>query len=86
MCYHGPARTVAHEMWCTIATTTTTTTSTVPMRPPTCFDGPARAVAHEMWCTTATTTTFFGVPGSLSAKNSYVRTMHSGKSPRVYTS
>ena len=53
MCYHVPARTVAHEMWCTIATTTTTTTSTVPMRPPTCFDGPARAVAHEMWCTTA---------------------------------
>ena len=74
MCCDAPARTAAHEMWCTIATTPTT--STVPMRSPTCFDGPARAVAHEMWCTTATTTTFLGVPGSLSAKNSYVRTMH----------
>ena len=58
MCFDGPARTAAHEMWCTIATTTTT--STVPMRPPKCFGGPARAVAYEMWCTTATTTTFFG--------------------------
>ena len=57
MCFDGPARTAAHEMWCTIATTTTT--STVSMRPPTCFDGPARAVAHEMWCTTATTTSFW---------------------------
>ena len=78
MCFDGPARTTAHEM-CTIDTTSTT--STVPMRPPTCFDGPARAVAHEMWCITATATTFL-VSGSLS-KNSYVRTMHSGKSPRM---
>ena len=62
MCFDGPARTAAHEMWCTTATTTTTT-FTVPMRPPTCFDGPARAVAHEMWCTTATTKAFGGVPG-----------------------
>ena len=52
MCFDGPARTAAHEIWCTTATTT----STVPMRSPTCFDGPARAVAHEMWCITATTT------------------------------
>ena len=73
MCFDGPARTAAHEMW---STTATTTTSTVPMRPPMCFDGPARAVAHEMWCTTATSTTLFGVPGSLSTKNSYIRTMH----------
>ena len=73
MCFDGPARTAAHEMWCTTATSTTT--PTVPMRPPTCFDGPVRAVAHEMWGTTATTT-FWGVPGLLSAKNSYVRTMH----------
>ena len=36
----------------------------------------ARAVAHEMWCTTATITTFWGVSGSLSTKNNYVRTMH----------
>ena len=69
MCFDGPARTAAHEMWCTAASTTTT--STVPMRPPTCFHGPARAVAHEMWCTIATPTIFLGVPGSLSAKNSY---------------
>ena len=75
MRFHGPARIAAHEMCCTTATTTRT--STVPMRPPTCFDGPARTVVHEMWCTTATTTTFFGVPGSLSAKNSYVRTTRS---------
>ena len=82
MCFDGPARTAAHEM-CTTATTTTT--STVPMEPPTCFDGPARAVAHEMWCTTATTTTFWGVPGSFSAKNSYTFVQCiSGKSPRVY--
>ena len=74
MCYDGPTRTAAHEMWC--ATATITTTSTVPMRPPTCFDGPARAVTHEMWYTTATTTTLLGVPGSLFAQNSYVRTMH----------
>ena len=74
MCFDGPARTATHEMWC--ITATTTTTSTVLMRPPTCFDGPARAVAHDTWFTTATTTTFFGVPGSLSAKNSYFRTMH----------
>ena len=76
MCFDEPARTAAHETWCATATITTTTTSTVPMRPPTCFDGPARAVAHEMQCTTATTTFFLGVPGSLSAKSSYVRTMH----------
>ena len=69
MCFNGPARTAAHEMWCTTATSTTTT-STVPMRPPTSFDGPVRAVAHEMCCTAATPTTFFRVPGSLSAKNS----------------
>ena len=74
MCFDGPARTAAHDMWCTTANTSTT--STVPIRPPTCFDGPARAVAHEMWCTTATTKTFLGVPVSLSAKNTYVRTMH----------
>ena len=73
MCFDGPARTAAHEMWCTIATTTT---STVPMRPLTCFDGPAGTVAHEMWRTTVTTTTFVGVPGSSPAKNSYVCTMH----------
>ena len=73
MCFDGPARTAAHEMRCTTATTSPT--STVLMRPPTCFDGPARVVADEMWCTTATTT-FLGVRGSLSAKNSYVRTMH----------
>ena len=36
----------------------------------------------EMWCTTAATTIFSGVPGSLSAKTSPVRTMHfSSKSP-----
>ena len=58
MCSDGPARTAAHEMWCTTATTTTS--STLLMRRPTCFDGPARAVAHEMWCTSATTTTFSG--------------------------
>ena len=81
MCFHGPARTAAHEMWCTIATTTT---STVPMRPLTCFDGPTRAVANAMWCTTATTTTFLGVAGPLSTKNRYVLTNISGKSPRVY--
>ena len=52
MCFDGPARTAAHETWCTTATTNMT--PTVPMRPPTCFDGPARAVAHEMWCATAT--------------------------------
>ena len=75
MCFDGPARTAAHDMWCSIATTTTTA-FTVPMRPPTFFDGPARAVAHEIWCTTATPTTFWGVPGSLFAKNSYIRTMH----------
>ena len=74
MCFDGPARTVASEMWCTTATTTTT--STVPLRRPTCFDGLARAVAHEMWCTTATTTTFLGVDGSLSVKNSYICTIH----------
>ena len=79
MCFDGPAWTDAHEMWCTTAATTTTTTttaSTVPMRPPTCFDGPARAVAHEMWCTTTTTTSVLGAAGSLSAKDSYFRTMH----------
>ena len=76
MCFDGPARTAAHEMWCTTDTTTITTTSTVPMRPPKCFDGPARAVASEMWCTIAATTIILGVPGSLSAKSSYVRTMH----------
>ena len=70
--FDGPARIVAHEMWCTTAATAT---STVPMRPPMCFGGLARAVAHEM-CTTATTTPFWGVSGSLSAKNNYVRTMH----------
>ena len=70
MCFGGPARTAAHEMWCTTATTTTT--YTVPVRLPTFFDGPARAVAHEMWCTTGPTTTFLGVLGSLSAKNSHV--------------
>ena len=74
MCFDGPARIAAHEMWRTTATTTTT--STVPMRQPTCFDGPARAVPHEMWCTTAKNTTFWGVAGSSSAKNSYVCTMH----------
>ena len=74
MCFDGAARTAAHEIWC--ATATTTVTPTVPMRPPTCFDWPARAVAHGMWCTTATTTTFWGVSGSLSAENRYVRTMH----------
>ena len=41
------------------------------------FDGPARAVARDTWCTTATTTSFLGVPGSLSVKNRYVRTVHS---------
>ena len=74
MCFDGPARTAAHEMWC--ITATTTVTSTAPMRPPTCFDGPAWGVAHEMRFTAAPTTTFLGVSGSLSAKNSYVRTMH----------
>ena len=74
MCFDGPAWTFAHEMWCTIATTTTA--STVPVRSPTCFDGPARVLVHELWCTTATTTSFLGVHGPLSAKNSYVRTMH----------
>ena len=72
MCFDGPARTAAHEMWCTIATTTTT--STVPMRPPTCFYELARAVAREMWCTTATTTTFWGMPAVIRPKqlHSYV--------------
>ena len=72
MCFDGPARTAAHEMWCTIATTTTT--STVPMRPPTCFYELARAVAREMWCTTATTTTFWGMPAVIRPKQlrSYV--------------
>ena len=74
MCFDGPARTAANDTWCTTASTTTT--STVPMRPPTCFDGPALAVAHEMWYTTATPTTFLGVPGSLSAKNSYLVRSH----------
>ena len=74
MCLDGPARTAAHEMWCTTATTNTAA-STVPMRPPACFDGPARTVAHDMWCKTDTTTTFPGVRGPLSAKNSCVRTM-----------
>ena len=74
VCFDGPARTAAHEMWCTTATTSTT--STAPMRPPACFYGPARAVVHELWCTTAATTTFLGVPGSLSAKNNDVRTMY----------
>ena len=50
MCFDGPARIAAHEMW--FNTATTAATSTVPMRPPTCFDGPDRAVAHEAWCTT----------------------------------
>ena len=71
--FDGPARIVAREMWCTTAATAT---STVPMRPPMCFGGLARAVAHEMWCTTATITTSWGVSGSLSTKNNYVRTMH----------
>jgi len=62
--------------WDPVYYTATTLTFTVPMRPPTCFDGPARAVAHEMWCTAATATTCSGVPGSLSAKTSNVRTMH----------
>ena len=53
MCFDGPPRTAAHEMWCTTATTTTT--STVPMTPSTRFDGPAPAVVHEMWCTTPPT-------------------------------
>ena len=46
------------------------------------LDEPARAVAHEMWFTT---TTLSGVPGSLSAKNSYtfIRCI-SSKSPRAY--
>ena len=52
MCFDGPARTAAHEMWCTTATTATP--STVPMRPTTCFDGPVWVVANEMWCATAT--------------------------------
>ena len=81
MCFDGPARTAAHEVWCTVATTTT---STVPMRPPTCFDGPARTVAHEMWCTTATTTTFWVMPRSLSAKKSDVCTMHFWQIASVY--
>ena len=37
MCFDGPARNAAHEMWCTTATTMTT--STVPMRPPKCLTG-----------------------------------------------
>ena len=72
MCFDGPARTAAHEIWCTTATTT----STVPMRSPTCSDGPARAVAHEMWYTFDATTTFLGVPGAMSAKNSYLVLRH----------
>ena len=74
MCFKGPARTAAHEMWCTTATTNTA--STVPIRPLTCFDGQARAVAYHVWCTTTTTTTLLGVPRSLSDKNSYVRLMN----------
>ena len=78
------ARTAAHEMWCTTATTMT---STVPMRPPTCFDGPARAVAHEMWCTTATTIirVFLVCLGRrYPAKTATFVRCISGKSPRVY--
>ena len=74
MCFEWPARTAAREMWCTIASTTTA--STVLIRSPTWFDGPARAVAYDMWCATTIATTFFGVPGSLSAKTSYVRAIH----------
>ena len=74
MCFDGPARTTAHEMW--YITAAAAMTSTVLMRPLTCFHGPALAVAHDMWFTTATTTTCLGVPGSLSAKNSNVRMMH----------
>ena len=36
--------------------------------------GPGRGPCDVV--TTATSTTFLGVPGSLSAKNNYVRTMH----------
>ena len=83
MCFDGPARTAAHEMWCTTATTTTP--STVPVRPPTCFDGPARAVAHEMWCTILLQLRVFRVclgryPPNTAA---FVRCI-SGKSPQVY--
>ena len=73
MCFDGPARTAAHEISCTTATTTM---STVPMRPPTCFDGPAWAAAHEMWSTTATSTTFWMCLDCYPPKNGYVRTMH----------
>ena len=83
MCFDGPARTTAHEMW--YITAAAAMTSTVLMRPLTCFHGPALAVAHDMWFTTATTTTCLGVPGSLSAKTCYVRMMHFWKiAPRVF--
>lgn len=49
--------------------------STVPMRRTTCFDGPALVATDAMGCASATTTTVAGVPGSLSAKTSYVCTM-----------
>ena len=43
---------------------------------PTVFDRPSRAVANTMLYIIAKTTSFFSVLGSLSAKTSYVRTMH----------
>ena len=81
MCFDGPVRTAAHEMWCTTATTTT---STVPMRPPTSFDGPARAVAHDMWCTITTSTTFWVCLGRYPPKTAAFVRSFSGKSLVVY--
>ena len=78
MCFDGPARPAAHEMWCTTATTTTTLT--VPMRPPRCLDGPARAVAHEMLQIQRFWVCLVRYP----PKTAAVVLCVSGKSPRVY--
>ena len=81
MCFHGPARAAAHEMWCIAATTTT---STVPMRPPTCFVGPARAVAREMWFTMLQPRLFGVCLGRYRPKTATFVQCISGKSPRVH--
>ena len=78
MCFDGPARTAAREMWCTTATNTRT--STVPMRQPTCFDGPARTVVCYCY-----SYDFFGVClGRYPPITATSVRCISGKSPRVY--
>lgn len=75
-CFEEAVRAATHNM-CTADSILllNTRSSTPPMRRPTCFNRMARAAAHGKQCTPATDIHLSGVPGSFSAKNSYVYTM-----------